>query len=90
MLLMAFNGTVNPQNLLWLKYTSTFLTIIQFQFEFRPFHSTETALVKKFNGLLVAADSGLFTIHAVLQLLILSSQISLVQHNTGQYGTAVQ
>uniref|UniRef100_A0A3B3I0Q0 Reverse transcriptase domain-containing protein n=1 Tax=Oryzias latipes TaxID=8090 RepID=A0A3B3I0Q0_ORYLA len=49
----------------------------QFQTGFRPLHSTETALFKISNDILLAADSGLFSI---LLLLDLSSAFNTISH----------
>ena len=60
----------------------------KFQSAYRQFHSTETALTKIFNDLLLAADQGQVS---ALCLLVLTSAFDTVDHTlVGVVGAVVQ
>ena len=60
----------------------------KFQFAYRQFHSTETALIKIFNDLLLAADQGQVS---ALCLLVLTSAFDTVDHTlVGVVGAVVE
>ncbi|KAF7646276.1 hypothetical protein LDENG_00190480, partial [Lucifuga dentata] len=64
-----------------ISFTSDNQIFDRFQSGFHTLHSTETALIRVSNGLLLATDEGLYS---VLILLDLSSAFDIVDHNFNQ------